>query len=362
MSIAKSERFLSLDILRGITVACMIMVNNQYTGEAFASLRHKSWDGATFTDMVFPFFLFIVGASLWFAMKKTDHKITKSVATKILWRGAKIFLVGLLLNYYPFTGSIDNLRILGVLQRIAIVYVLGSFLAMWLKNYWRIVGAVAFILLSYWVLVMFTGGLSIDSYPGTKIDVALFGAQHIYSGYGIPFDPEGLLSTYPAIATMLLGYLSSMSISKRNLDIMLNIKSLFWAGLGLFTLGLFFDQQMPINKPIWSSSYVLVSGGWAMMIWSILSYVIDYEKHYRWCSFLNVFGTNAIFAYALSGVISPVLYRAWMGGQSLSGWFTNVARDFLPERWATLAWSLVVVAICWAITYPLYKKSIFIKL
>ena len=171
METIRSDRFLSLDVLRGIAVACMILVNNQYTGAAFMQLRQGTWNDITFTDMVFPFFIFIVGASFWFFSNKEEGVSGISMIKKVFFRGIKLFVAGLLLNWCLFGLDLEHLRIFGVLQRIAVVYVLGAFVILGLKKDWKIVMAVVFILFSYWGILAFTGGYaSIENYIGTKID------------------------------------------------------------------------------------------------------------------------------------------------------------------------------------------------
>ena len=362
METIRSDRFLSLDVLRGIAVACMILVNNQYTGAAFMQLRQGTWNDITFTDMVFPFFIFIVGASFWFFSNKEEGVSGISMVKKVFFRGIKLFVAGLLLNWCLFGLDVGHLRIFGVLQRIAVVYVLGAFVILGLKKDWKIVMAVVFILLSYWGILAFTGGYaSIENYIGTKIDRAILGCAHMYQGYGVPFEPEGILSTYPAVATMLLGYLTGMSMSD-NRELLLRVKSLFWSGFGCVIMGLMLDSFLPLNKAVWSSSYVLYSAGWAMMVWTLLSYIVDIEGRIKWTFVFNVFGTNAIFAYLLSCLIAPLLYNLVLGGAAISEYATDAMGEILPERTVTFFWSFIVVLLCWGITYLFYRKRIFIKL
>lgn len=359
---ALSTRFVSLDIFRGLTVALMILVNNQYIGSAFDQLRHKEWNGCTLTDLVFPFFLFIVGASFWFVARRYEFKFNSAFARKMFVRAVKIFAVGVILNWYGSFSSLSELRVMGVLQRIALVYLLGGYALLLLKTRARIMISVFVILVSYWLILLLGGGFSLQNNIVTLVDSSLLTEAHLYRGYGVPFDPEGLLSTIPAIATMFIGYLSSLLMNRTDMELIVRIKNLFWAGFGCLILGFLFDSVMPINKPIWSSSYVLLSGGWAMISWSLISFVVDSENRIKWGKPFLVFGTNAIFAYALSGIIAKPLYSLKIFNSTIPSYFQNCVNYIFSENMVTLLWGIFFVGIVWIITYPLYKRNIFIKL
>lgn len=364
----KLKRFLSLDVLRGVTVAGMILVNNPGSwGHIFAPLKHSAWNGCTPTDLVFPFFLFIVGAAAWFSMRKSNHELTSPIFWKVLKRGGLIFLTGLLLNYYPFFNrSLEHLRILGVLQRIGIVFTLGTLLALWLKTPARILAALGVLLLGYWALIHFTNSYGLENNFLTRVNIALLGEKHIYHGYGTPFEPEGLIGSISGISTFLLGYLAG-----RHMGLAQNYKTsvLQLAGYGIacIGIGLLWNPFFPINKPIWSSSYVLYAGGWAMLVWALLSFILDYEKKTQWATFFRVFGSNALFAFLLSGVIVKTLWLIkWKVGEvtytPLSWLYQEVYSSFASANLASLFSALTMVLICWLCTWPLYRKKIFIKL
>lgn len=367
------KRFLSLDILRGFTVACMIMVNNPGSwGHMYPPLKHYIWDGCSPTDLVFPTFLFIVGASVWFAMRKTGHELTGGVAFKIIKRGILIFLVGEALKMYPFYNMEEfRIRGFGVLQRIGIAYMLGSFIALWLKSYRRIAVCVAAILIGYCIIVFSLGDATIENYIGRKIDLAVFGVERLPMRLGYHFAAEGILSTIPAVATVLIGYMAGRfmgeNMKPENRSAVPIVKLAAAGGL-LVTAGLIWNGTFPLNKPIWSSSYVLYAAGIAMQMWALMSYVTDYLGKTSWAGFFRVFGTNALFAFALSSVIVRTLrlplFLIHSDGKelALSGYFYREMLQVVSPEMASLLWSLVMVGVCWAVTYPLYRKKIFIKL
>lgn len=449
MAQSQFKRFLSLDVLRGMTVAGMITVNNpgSWSEPTFAPLRHAAWNGCTPTDLVFPFFLFCVGAAIWFAYRKTDHRLTPSVIGKILKRGVLIYIVGQLISYYPFYNIYDiapeqigvgrlcsilqivgialtvgalvwfsnrkkaevpdpdakrhkavawttlivglvlmllpfpmllgtpfksfaHFRILGVFPRIAIAFSLGALLAMWLKTYKRCIIGLLVILVGYWAVTAGFGDFTMEGYVGRAIDLAILGDAHMYHGEGIAFDPEGLLSTIPAIGTVLVGYMAGRLMGEGSDDIRRRILLLAAVGGLMVTLGLILNPYFPINKKIWSSSYVLYAGGLAMQVWAVFAYFIDYRKRTHWTTFFNVFGTNALFTYCLSGLIvktwGMTFYRIPIDGgesrMSVYSWWFRTLKDVMPVELASLLCALTLVVICWAIALPLYKRKIYIKL
>ena len=370
------KRLLSLDILRGLTVACMIMVNNPGSwGHMYPPLKHYIWDGCSPTDLVFPTFLFIVGASIWFAMRRFDQKLSKSAAIKIIKRGILIFLVGELLKMYPFYNlETFQIRGFGVLQRIGIVYTLGALIALWLRSYKKIAICIVSLLVGYYIIVFAFGDATIEGYLGRKIDLAVFGEKRLPMRLGYHFAAEGILSTLGALSTVLIGYMAGKFIGSRHSeDKSRTLQSfIYLAAIGglMITAGLIWNGLFPINKPTWSSSYVLYAAGIAMQLWALTSYITDYlGKTSGVTTFFRVFGTNALFAFALSSVIvrtiklPPFLWEAGGKTTSLSGHFYSYFSSLTGnQELASLLWSLVMVAICWAITYPLYRKKIFIKL
>lgn len=365
-----SGRILSLDVFRGLTVALMIVVNNQW-GTSFRALNHMSWDGCTPTDLVFPFFLFIVGISMWFSYRKQNHQLTREAVFRLLRRGLLIYAVGWLLEMYPFWNfRTDAWRVpnawvwMGVLQRIGITFFIGGVLALWLGSYKKILWTAGGILAGYWLAINIFGDATFEGYVGRRIDAFIFGRQ------GDPgfFNNEGVFSTIPAIATVLLGYATGKFVGENRGDRMKTLGGLGIAGGLSVMAALALNTVCPINKPIWSSTYVLYSAGLAMLVWMILLWFYDYRGKTFGRTFGAVFGTNALFAYVLATLINstvriPALKVMWLGERvNVFHWLANRFGNWtMPEVGALLS-SLMLLGIVFAVVYPLYRKKIFIKL
>ena len=363
-------RLASLDIFRGMTVAFMIIVNNPGSWDhVYPPLRHSEWHGCTPTDLVFPFFLFIVGASMWFSLKKYDHELDGKALLRILRRVVTIFVLGLFLTIFPyFSRDYTHLRIMGVLQRIALAYGLGAVICTTVrKDYLWIV--VAVILLIYWGLLAFFGGNSPYSLEGNfvlKIDLALLGKNHLYTGFGIPFEPEGLLSTLPSICTVIIGYYAGDIVGKGKSKLNPVLKMLL-IGTALTGLGLIWKYYFPINKPLWTSSYVLYTGGIAMAILAFLYWIADLIKFRKWGTFFEVFGTNAIFAYFLAGIwIELILYiHVNSAGAKISiySWFyEKICVPVAGNINGSLMFAIIQMMLIWLAALVLYRKKIMIRL
>src|SRR5512133_1212619 len=296
----KTGRLMSLDVYRGMTIAFMIIVNTPGTwSHVFAPLRHAPWHGCTPTDLVFPSFLFIAGVAIYYSLKKFNFEFSGPSLFRILRRVALIFAAGLFLNIFPhFDRDYSTLRIMGVLQRIALAYGLGAIIVLLVKrNYIWIVTAI--ILLGYWALMYFLGGsdpYSLEGNLATRVDAAILGANHLYKGFGVPFDPEGLVSTIPAVGTVLLGFMAGNLIGSFGTS-WKTVGYLAAIGAALVAAGLVWGQFFPINKPIWTSSYVLYAGGIGMILLSVLFVIIDIWGLRGWTGFFNTFGTNPMFTY-----------------------------------------------------------------
>ena len=377
-----TDRILSLDIFRGLTMAMMIVVNNQ-SGKAFDALRHKPWDGCTPTDLVFPFFLFIVGVSMWFSYRKTGHELTGKATWRLFKRGALIFLVGLALNWFPFYNfdahswrSFDTLRILGVLQRIGLAFFLGGVLALCLKNYRNIFIAAGVLLVGYFGLVNLLGDATREGFIGNRIDAFLIGTKHLYRP-AQSFDPEGLFSTIPALATVLLGYVTGKFVGENRVSSdradyapsrMKVLGTLGIAGGLLVTAALALNTVCPINKGIWSPTFALYTAGLATLVWMILLWFYDYRGRRFGATFGSVFGTNTLFAYVLAWVLMRIIslpfFRFTVGEESYTvySWWSHTLASFLPVELATLVASITLIAVLWSVVYPLYRKKIFIRL
>jgi len=365
-SAGKSARLLSLDVFRGMTVAFMIIVNTPGTwSHVYAPLRHASWHGCTPTDLVFPSFLFISGVAMFYSLRKYNFEFSGPSLFRILRRVLLIFAAGLFLNIFPhFVRDFSTLRIMGVLQRIALAWGLGAILVLLIRrNYiWL---ATAVILFGYWALMHFMGGADPYSLEGNyarTVDIAVLGENHLYRGFGMPFDPEGLLSTLPATATVLLGFMAGGLISANGSS----WKTPGWLALTgtlLIGAGLLWGQYFPINKPIWTSSYVIYAGGIGMVILALLFIIIDIWNLKGWTGFFNTFGTNPLFTYLLAGIWTKTMLAVKIGETTLYKWiFEHICSPLFEEqKLASLLFAIMQVLIIWAFGYILYRKKIIIR-
>ncbi len=367
---AKPKRLMALDVLRGLTIVLMIIVNNPGSwSHVYAPLLHSKWHGWTPTDLVFPFFLFMVGTAMWYSFKKNDHKLDKGMSRKIIRRTVLIFLIGIFLNAFPvYTVELESFRIMGVLQRIAIAYGVASFIVL-LFNFRNTVITSIGILLGYWVILLIFGGQTPFSLEGNivrNVDLFIFGENHMYGGFGIPFDPEGLLSTLPATVNVLFGFMAGRIIDK-NSDKLKAISQLVIYGTIFLVVGLIWDFVLPINKPIWTSSYVLVTCGLAGILLAMFIWVIDIKGQQKWAHPLLVFGMNPLFIYVLAGVWARLLNLIKIPNEdgliSLNGWMYNdlLLPWFGPYN-ASLLFALHLGILFWLIGLWLFRKKIFIKI
>lgn len=382
-----NQRFYSLDVFRGATVALMILVNNPGSwGHIYAPLEHAAWHGVTPTDLVFPFFLFAVGNAMAFVMPKLDAAGEAAFWKKIIKRTLLIFLVGVFLNWFPFikyneagnfvAKPFENLRIFGVLQRIAVSY----FFASVLVHYFKVRGsfvASAFILFFYWFLCVAANPsdpFSLDGWFGTSIDKALLGEKHMYHGEGVAFDPEGLMNSFAAIVQVILGYLvGNYIVQKGKTAEMLN--GLFVAGCVFVFAGFCWDMVFPLNKKIWTSSYTIYTTGLAILILSMMIYLLDFKNSKGWWSrFFDVFGKNALFIFVMSGVLPRLMGLIRITGDmgpggkpnylTPFGWFyEHVCKRILPgdPRIGSLIYALCFIGMMWFFAWVLDKKNIYIK-
>ena len=367
---AASVRLLSLDVLRGITMATMVIVNNPGDwGAVYAPLLHAPWNGWTPTDLVFPFFLFIVGVSL------TRSRATMGPWGRIARRAAVIVLAGLLLQLIP-RFDFAHWRIPGVLQRIGLCYLAAATLFRVTARggrdaaaQARLLGACAALLaLIYWALVSWVpvpGGTAGDLTPGhdlgTFIDRTLLGA-HIYRGN---WDPEGLLSTIPAISTTLLGCLAGLCLGS-HAPAGRKVTVLCAGGLLLVVVGLVWDLGFPINKSLWTSSYVAFTGGAAALALAACYWTIDVRGWTRWSSPFKILGMNALALFVLSALLTKALLYVKVGPmearQSLYGvlYMTLYVPLAAPKN-ASLLFALTHLAVLFGILFVMYRRKIFLK-
>ncbi len=382
----QTQRYQSLDVFRGATVALMILVNNPGSwGYIFSPLEHASWHGLTPTDLVFPFFLFAVGNAMSFVMPKLAQGTDANFWKKVLKRTLMIFAIGLFLNWSPFVkwseGALvfkqwENIRILGVLQRIALCYFFASVIIYYGKSKWALyLGAV--ILLLYWLLTTLLGApghpYSLSGYFGNAIDQSILGVSHIYKGEGVPFDPEGLTSTLPAIVQVIFGFLVGEYIQNKGKNFEM-LSQLLLTGALLVLAGYIWDFSFPINKKIWTSSYVVYTTGLAMITLSIFIYLIEFKNTAgKWSYFFEVFGKNPLFIFVLSGFLPRVLaLLRWedhvneLGEKvytsSLPWFYEHVCKNVNSDlRVGSLLYALCFIAFMATLAYILDKKKIYIK-
>lgn len=398
MNNTKSQRYVALDVLRGMTVAGMILVNNPGSwSHIFAPLEHAKWAGCTPTDLVFPFFLFVVGAAMAFSFAKYNESLTAASTKKLLKRGVLIFLVGLALNAFPFfpTNLNPNLsygenlaeywrhvRIFGVLQRIAMCYILGGLIALWLQKPKKIIPAMAFLMVVHWMILLLIGDSSAEMVNGAKgalslagqgagaIDIAIAGENHIYHGFGIPFDPEGLLGMLSGSCTLLMGFLIGNLIRTHENKIEV-VTKLYTIGLISVAAGYVWSNWLPIIKALWTGSYVLYAGGWSTIMLAFFIYFIDVKGKEKAFTPFKALGMNPLFAFVMAGLFAKILGRIikWTAADGssyscLSWFYKNVCVAIVGEnnQVSSLMFALCYVVVFTAMAMVLYRKRIIIKL
>lgn len=368
--ILKAERLASLDAFRGITIAAMILVNNPGSWKyVFAPLRHAEWHGWTPADLVFPFFLFIVGVSISLSFSKRMKKGGEGhdLTLKIVKRTLILFALGILLTLVP-RFDFQTLRIPGVLQRIALCYFFSALLFIWLRERSR--ATTAFMLLvSYWLVMKL---VPVPGYgPGilddkgnlcTYIDSRLL-AGHLYKP---GFDPEGILSTFPAIATTLLGTLAGDWLRSAG-GILKKTSGLFVGGAFLVISGLLLHPFFPINKQLWTSTFVLFTAGSALLLLGVFFVLMEGLGLKRLAAPFLVYGTNAIFIYVGSSLMAKLIGLAQVGGEgealSLKSWiYDHLLVPWAGHEAASLIFPLCLILIWLGIMIPLYRRKIFIKI
>lgn len=379
------NRFYSLDVFRGATVCLMILVNNPGSwGHIYPPLKHAPWHGLTPTDLVFPFFLFAVGNAFAFVLPRLQQGGDVAFWKKIIKRTLLIFLIGLFLNWWPFSywneGELlfrhwvnpenpeSGVRILGVLQRIALCYFFAAIVVYYTKPRGALMVALL-LLAGYWA-ICYLGNpddpYSLAGWVGTeKVDMKILGTAHLYKGEGVPFDPEGLLSTISAIAQVIFGYLAGYYIRKKGKTAEM-VNGLFVAGIAFVLLGFAWDMVFPINKKIWTSSFTVYTSGLAMLTLATMIYLIEFRN---WkgglARFFDVFGKNALFVFALSAFLPKGLgLIRFADGSNPWNWiYQNAYKHILPAdpRVGSLLFALTVISFMWAICYWLDRKKIYIK-
>lgn len=371
------DRLLSLDAFRGLTVALMILVNNPGSwGRIHPPLRHAAWHGLTPTDLVFPFFLFIVGTAmaLSFARRVEGGASRSDLVRKIVTRTVIIFACGLFLNGFPFFGEglgLDTLRIMGVLQRIALCYLAGG-LTVVLARRNAVRAAVALVLVVVYEaamrlpLVAGWGGFTLEDNLVRWIDLRVLTEPHMYRAAGTAFDPEGLLSTLPAVVTVLLGFfVGELLRSDRPLGA--RLRRLALSGVGLAILGAVLAPVEPVNKQLWTVTYVLVTGGLAMMALAACSWLVDGRGWSAGVRPAVIFGSNPLVAFLGSGLLARILYLVRVpdpggGEQSLQrAFYTGICEPLAGPLWGSFLHAVVHVLFWLAVSWVLWRRRWFVK-
>ena len=374
----QSQRFLSLDVFRGMTICFMIIVNTPGSGaEPFAPLRHAGWHGFTPTDLVFPSFLFAVGNAMSFSLDKYRSISNTSFLTKIFKRFLLIFLIGYLMYWFPFfrlndaghiiSAPIGNTRILGVLQRIALCYLFGSLIIHYLSKRMVIITSVL-LLVGYWLLLLLFGDAnqpySLLGNAGLYLDKFLMADGHLYHGEGIPFDPEGWLSTLPAIVNVIIGYYAGKFIQDKGKNYE-TISKLMLAGVALIFAALWWNMMFPINKKLWTSPFVLLTTGIDLLLIATLIFSLEIRNYnpLNWTRFFVILGKNPLFIYILSEVLVIVLYMIHVapGKNLFQAINTSIFQAIAPGALGSFLFAIAYMLLCWLVGWWLDKRRIYIK-
>jgi len=356
-------RYLALDALRGLTIAMMILVNTPGSWEfVYPPFMHADWHGCSPTDLVFPFFLFVVGSAMYFSLQKVAMQLSPAIALMIVRRALVIFVLGLIFN--AVLGGWENLRIMGVLQRIALAYAIAAFIVLGVTRS-RVYCIGALLLLGYWLLLVVGGSddpLGVTANIVVKLDVALLGAEHMYNGKGVPFDPEGILSTLPAVVNVLIGFeLTRFLVAQQSR--VTSVVMLLSFGVAGIMLGLLWNIWLPINKSLWTSSFVIYSAGYFCVALALFVWLVDIKQFKQLAQPFIIYGSNSIFIYMLA----PFWVHAYLfiPMQNDSGNFYNTLFTWLvqvfPPAMASLVFALLHVLLFWFISLLLYRNKIFIK-
>lgn len=392
MNAAKNERIVAIDVMRGLTIAAMVLVNNPgdwgalYSPEGvwryiFWPLRHADWHGLTPTDLIFPFFLFLSGASAWFSFKRPVPLAARLKTIAV--RAIELFAIGLFLVNFPFSDSAGALfhkpfadwRIMGVLQRIAIAWGIGAALiAIWGKRPKLLFSISALLLGGYWLALQLGGVAGADPFSlynhlGHQVDLAVLGASHLWQNPTPPFEPEGLLGSLPAVVSMIIGWFAGSWIGNRGSSgkgsWLFVQQKMVLAGIALLVAGVIMHPLFPINKALWSSSYVLVTGAIGLWTLALLLWIFEEQQWRRFSWIAQVFGANAILLYIIDQlwVKASWLLPAPSGDGSFSSWlYHSVCTTFAGPYGGSLLYPILHLLFYWVLLLPLYRKRIFLKL
>jgi predicted acyltransferase len=373
----KPERFLALDVFRGMTICFMIIVNTPGSGATpFAPLEHAAWFGFTPTDLVFPSFLFAVGNAMSFTGKKFDALSTGAVLSKIFKRAFFIFIIGYLMYWFPFVqhtdagwgiSPISKTRIMGVLQRIALCYLFASLIVYLVRSYRAIIIISILLLISYQVILLAFGDpaapYGMMTNAGTYLDKFILGDNHLYHGEGVPFDPEGILSTLPAIVNVICGYLAGRFIQEKGKGYE-TISKLLLTGCLLIFIALTWNMSFPIGKKLWTSPFTLLTVGIDLVLISALVYVVEIRawNGANWTSFFTTVGKNPLAIYILSEILVIAFYMITVKGESLYIWFNKtIFQAVAPGPIGSLLYAITYMLLCWCVGKIMDKNRIYIR-
>jgi len=367
MDAPAKTRLLSIDAFRGLTIAAMILVNDPGTWSAvYAPLEHAEWNGWTPTDLVFPFFLFLVGTSMVFSFSSRRERgsTSRELLRHTLRRSLYIYGIGLALHLYPFTlRRIEHVRVMGVLGRIALCYFLGSLIYLYCSR--RVRGAiVAVILVGYWLMMRFipvpgfgAGDLSPFGNLAAYIDRMVLGT-HIWKPM---WDPEGLLSSLPAIATLLLGTYCGEWLREVR-PAMVKVYGLLGTGLFGLVVGELLHPYFPINKNLWTSTYVIFTAGFACVLLALFYWLIDVQGWKRWVMPLEVFGANAILSFSIATFVIKQMIITNIGKHSvLEQVYRHLFAPLAAPKMSSLLFALAFTFFIWIIMLGFYRKKVFLK-
>jgi predicted acyltransferase len=379
MLISKPQRLLSLDAFRGLVIAGMILVTDPGTySHVYPQLRHAEWNGATATDMVFPAFLFMVGIAIPFSIStRAQHQSRVKLSLGILRRSLILILLGLAINGFPFYHW-QTLRLPGILQRIALCYLFSALLFLFSKRSSLFAAVGFFALALYWVLLKTVsvpdiGAGHLDSFGNLPayIDRAVFTIPHLWPwgltpGRGVTYDPEGLLSTVPALFSTLLGVITGNYLRDPKPDSRRKAITLLLTGMALTISGLALSPLFPINKRIWTPTFSLFSTGICLSAFAVLYFLIDTQRIRRGLTPFLILGTNAVLAFTVSSIITSLLGLEFVQQgipQTAHGWVNDhVLAPHFPANLASLAFAVFVVACNIAFIFPFYRKRIFLRI
>lgn len=365
-------RFVALDVFRGMAVAAMIVVNSPGNSDTvFAPLQHASWHGCTLADVVFPAFLFAVGCSLVFVWPKWLQASWPNRWWLLAKRVGRLWLLGCWLHGFPFVQMTDNghwqlvsighWRIMGVLQRIALTYALVLLFITMVRSQKLQVLCAMVLLLGYWGALAWGGGFAIQGNLVQTIDVAALGRNHMYTIGTHFFEPEGLLSTLPACVNVLAGYWLGQYLQGCN-----KTNDSRWHAVAvailLIVLGLCWHPFFPINKYLWTSSFVLLTVGINMLLLMVTHQFTLYKATPIWALFFEVLGKNALFVYVLSESLVTVLYTVPIDSSSAYEWvYQNAFGSWAPPYWASCCFACTMLAGCWLVAYWMHVKRWYVK-